>query len=114
MPAGEPDPPHNCTISNQTSSFLEVDCEQGFESNVSSASPHFVVDGLLPGSQLIISLYAANGKGKSTNLVFEVRHTFDHIYIYIDRKMKNTLSCTLERNCKWINPLSETSRLYPL
>jgi hypothetical protein len=91
VPAGEPDPPHNCTISNQTSAFLEIDCEQGFDGglpqffvmevydsssqilkyNVSSDAPHFVVDGLIPGSQLIISMYAANGKGKSSNLVFQ-------------------------------------------
>lgn len=27
--AGKPDPPYNCTITNQTSDGLEIDCNEG-------------------------------------------------------------------------------------
>lgn len=82
---GHPDPPLNCTVTNQTSESLEVDCQEGFDggqpqifhlevydlaserlrANKSSPRPAFLVDGLGPGRVLRMIVYASNSKGKS-------------------------------------------------
>ncbi|KAK4885042.1 hypothetical protein RN001_001313 [Aquatica leii] len=84
-PAGKPDALSNCTIQNQTSESLYVECVEGFDgglhqefimeiyhvqshkliSVVSSKNPVFVVGGLESGVEFDVQLYASNKKGKS-------------------------------------------------
>ncbi|XP_057652293.1 protein turtle homolog A-like isoform X2 [Diorhabda carinulata] len=84
-PAGKPDALSNCSIVNQTSDSLNVECSEGFDgglkqefimevfdtatrklvSNVSSRTPLFAVSGLESGAGFDIGLYAANKKGRS-------------------------------------------------
>ncbi|CAG0881081.1 unnamed protein product [Cyprideis torosa] len=86
QPAGIPDPPRNCNTSNITTTSLEVHCTPGFDggikqqfhlnifegnsqifhSNLTSETPDFLVDGLLPGSHVLLSLSAQNAKGQSS------------------------------------------------
>lgn len=88
---GHPDPPLNCTVTNQTSESLEVECLEGFDggqqqrfhlevrdlaterlvANKTSARPGFLVDGLGPGRVMRMVVYASNAKGKSDALVIE-------------------------------------------
>lgn len=83
--AGKPDPPFNCTILNQTTESLEVECVEGFDggqpqyfllevydeqsevlqANVSAKFPMFTVSGLDAGKILKMTVYAANSKGRS-------------------------------------------------
>ncbi|XP_063232164.1 nephrin-like [Bacillus rossius redtenbacheri] len=85
IPAGKPDPPHNCTILNQTADSLHVECADGFDgglpqefvmevydaatrglvSNVTSRAPLFVVSGLESGLGFDVTLFASNAKGRS-------------------------------------------------
>ncbi|XP_046401972.1 nephrin-like isoform X2 [Ischnura elegans] len=85
IPAGRPDPVHNCSILNQTAESLHVECTEGFDgglpqhfvmevfdtqthalvSNVTNRTPVFTVGGLESGLGFVISVYAANGKGRS-------------------------------------------------
>ncbi|XP_049813895.1 nephrin-like [Schistocerca nitens] len=85
VPAGRPDPPHNCSIVNQTADSLHVECSEGFDGglpqefvmevydaasqalvgNVSSRAPAFTVSGLQPGLGFDVALLAANSKGRS-------------------------------------------------
>ncbi|EFA06209.2 nephrin isoform X1 [Tribolium castaneum] len=89
--AGKPDPPFNCTIMNQTSESLDVECSEGFDggqpqffllevydqqtdalqANVSAKFPLFTVSGLDPGKILKMVVYAANSKGKSESVMLE-------------------------------------------
>ncbi|XP_025835204.1 synaptogenesis protein syg-2 [Agrilus planipennis] len=89
--AGKPDPPINCTIFNQTSESLQVDCIDGFDGgqpqffllevyessfnsllkNISEKFPAFNVDGLEPGKILKLRVYAANSKGSSEKIELE-------------------------------------------
>ncbi|KAG4069528.1 hypothetical protein HA402_006894, partial [Bradysia odoriphaga] len=90
--AGKPDSPYNCSLVNQTSDSLEVDCTEGFDgggqgqifimetfdqhtgvlqANVSSKYPIFNVGGLDAGKLLKILIYAANAKGKSEAVALE-------------------------------------------
>ncbi|CAH2008832.1 unnamed protein product [Acanthoscelides obtectus] len=91
IPAGKPDPPHNCTVMNMTNDSLEVSCSDGFDggqpqyfllevydsstgvlqANVSSKFPEFIVSGLDPGKSLKMTVYAANGKGRSESVMLE-------------------------------------------
>ncbi|KAG8223242.1 hypothetical protein J437_LFUL003594 [Ladona fulva] len=88
IPAGRPDPVHNCSILNQTAESLHVECTEGFDgglpqhfimevfdtqthalvSNVTSRTPVFTVGGLESGLGFVISVYAANGKGRSDSV----------------------------------------------
>ncbi|XP_066996057.2 uncharacterized protein [Anabrus simplex] len=85
IPAGKPDPLHNCTILNQTAESLHVECSEGFDgglpqefvmevydavsqnlvTNVTSRMPMFTVNGLESGLGFDISLFASNAKGRS-------------------------------------------------
>ncbi|XP_054259110.1 synaptogenesis protein syg-2-like [Macrosteles quadrilineatus] len=89
--AGHPDPPLNCTVTNQTSESLEVECLEGFDggqqqkfhlevrdvvterlvANKTSLRPSFLVDGLGPGRVMRMLLYSSNAKGKSDALIVE-------------------------------------------
>ncbi|XP_065167952.1 nephrin isoform X2 [Atheta coriaria] len=89
--AGKPDPPFNCTILNQTSESLEVECVEGFDggqpqyfllevydeqndvlhANVSAKFPLFTVSGLEAGKILRMIVYSANAKGKSEGVTLE-------------------------------------------
>lgn len=85
---GKPDSPSNCTILNQTSETLHVECLEGFDgglrqfftmevydtttrklvSNVTSRFPVFLVGGLESGVGFEIKLYAVNRKGRSDSV----------------------------------------------
>ncbi|XP_063232166.1 nephrin-like [Bacillus rossius redtenbacheri] len=88
---GRPDPPFNCTLLNQTTQSLEVDCLEGFDggqpqlflleasdaatgarrANLTASQPQFSVAGLGPGSVLRIAVYAFNAKGRSDAVQLE-------------------------------------------
>ncbi|XP_034250321.1 nephrin-like [Thrips palmi] len=83
--AGKPDTPFNCTLLNQTSSALGVECVAGFDggqpqrfelevyeaashrllANVSSDLAGFTVTGLAPGLVLRMLVFGTNSKGRS-------------------------------------------------
>ncbi|KAJ1529183.1 hypothetical protein ONE63_005989 [Megalurothrips usitatus] len=87
--AGKPDMPFNCTLLNQTSSALGVECVAGFDggqpqrfelevyegqrllANVSSDTPSFTVSGLAPGLVLRMLVFASNSKGRSESIHLE-------------------------------------------
>ena len=90
IPAGKPDPVHNCTVRNATYSTLHVACgsgfdgglQQGFVMEVRDAQTHFVVanttntrraaftvTGLRPGTGYIVSVHSFNPKGSSEEMV---------------------------------------------
>ncbi|KAF7280020.1 hypothetical protein GWI33_006454 [Rhynchophorus ferrugineus] len=84
-PAGKPDTLSNCSLSNQTTDSLYIECSEGFDgglqqefimevydtlsrklvSNVTSRIPVFTVTGLESGAAFDIGLYSANRKGRS-------------------------------------------------
>ncbi|KAG8224626.1 hypothetical protein J437_LFUL005794 [Ladona fulva] len=88
---GKPDAPFNCTILNQTTESVEVECAEGFDggqpqfflmevydlqsgllrANVSNRFPVFGVNGLEPGRGLKMAVFAANSKGKSDPVLIE-------------------------------------------
>ncbi|XP_042228072.1 uncharacterized protein LOC121870347 isoform X2 [Homarus americanus] len=83
--AGPPDPPKNCSIANQTTDTIEVECVAGFDGglpqtfymevydstsgalhrNISSPEPLFHLTDLRPGLAFLMVTYAANSKGRS-------------------------------------------------
>ncbi|XP_020707097.2 nephrin-like isoform X6 [Athalia rosae] len=91
VPAGRPDNPHNCSVLNQTTDSLHVECSEGFDGglpqeftlemdlevandvlkagslvyNYTSKTPIFSVGGLDPGSTYHVTLFASNSKGRS-------------------------------------------------
>ncbi|XP_015782667.1 hemicentin-1 isoform X2 [Tetranychus urticae] len=86
IPAGPPQPPANCFLSNQSMTSILVNCEPGddgglqqyftmevIEANsqnslinlTSKDRPTFLVDRLPPGSSIRFNIYASNIKGKS-------------------------------------------------
>ncbi|KAK7862971.1 hypothetical protein R5R35_002031 [Gryllus longicercus] len=91
IPAGRPEPPLNCSLTNQTTGSLEVECEEGFDgglpqtfqlevfdlesgllaANVSSRWPRFLVEGLRAGRVLRVHAYALNAKGRSEPFALE-------------------------------------------
>ncbi|XP_076233965.1 neural cell adhesion molecule 2 [Calliopsis andreniformis] len=92
IPAGKPESPYNCTLSNQTTESLSVECSAGFDggqpqhfllevfdqhtgrlqANVTSKeNAAFTVHGLEPGKVLNMVLYAVNAKGKSDPTLLE-------------------------------------------
>ncbi|XP_066594122.1 nephrin-like isoform X2 [Prorops nasuta] len=92
IPAGKPEAPYNCTLTNQTTESLSVECTAGFDggqpqhfllevfdqhtgvlqANVSSReNAAFTVQGLEPGKVLNMILYAVNAKGRSDPTLVE-------------------------------------------
>ncbi|TGZ37391.1 hypothetical protein DBV15_08079 [Temnothorax longispinosus] len=92
IPAGKPEAPYNCTLTNQTTESLSVECTAGFDggqpqhfllevfdqhtgvlqANVTSReNAAFTVQGLEPGKVLHMVLYAVNAKGKSEPALLE-------------------------------------------
>ncbi|XP_043219892.1 nephrin-like [Amphibalanus amphitrite] len=85
VPAGPPDPVHNCSVVNQTSESLRVVCSAGFdgglpqrfsaelydatsgrlERNLSAGRPEFEAERLPAGVELRVRLYAFNARGRS-------------------------------------------------
>lgn len=91
IPAGPPDPPTNCSVVNQTTDSLEVQCLPGFNgglqqhfllevtdiqtklllANATDKIPEFTVSGLNSGRGLKITIYAVNANGRSKSAVIE-------------------------------------------
>nr|XP_050852390.1 synaptogenesis protein syg-2-like isoform X2 [Vespula vulgaris] len=91
IPAGKPESPYNCTLTNQTTQSLSVECTAGFDggqpqhfflevfdqetgllrANETSDNPQFTVKGLEPGKVLNMILYAVNAKGRSELILLE-------------------------------------------
>ncbi|XP_049820104.1 neural cell adhesion molecule 2, partial [Aethina tumida] len=90
--AGKPYPVKNCSLSNQTSSSVEVSCLAGFDGGLpqhfvlelystnsavprynltSIAEPYFFLDNLEPDVTFRIIVFAINSKGKSHGVVLE-------------------------------------------
>lgn len=90
--AGKPFPVRNCTLSNQTSSSVEVFCLPGFDGGLpqyfllelyssssevlrynitSSTEPDFFLDNLEPDVTFRIVVFAVNAKGRSHGVVLE-------------------------------------------
>lgn len=89
--ASKPDPPYNCTILNQTSDSLEVQCFEGFDggqpqyfllevfdqqtgtlqANTTSKFAIFNVSDLDSGRILRMMAYAVNSKGRSEGVLLE-------------------------------------------
>lgn len=90
--AGKPEAPYNCTLTNQTTESLSVECTAGFDggqpqhfllevfdqhtqvlqANVTSReNAAFTVQGLEPGKVLNMILYAVNAKGRSEPTLLE-------------------------------------------
>ncbi|XP_011151736.1 synaptogenesis protein syg-2 isoform X2 [Harpegnathos saltator] len=92
IPAGKPEAPYNCTLTNQTTESLSVECTAGFDggqpqhfllevydqhtgvlqANVTSReNAAFTVQDLEPGKVLNMILYAVNAKGRSDPTLLE-------------------------------------------
>lgn len=90
--SGKPFPVKNCTLSNQTSSSVEVFCLPGFDGglpqhfllelyssnsavprfNITSyTEPYFFLDNLEPDVTFRIAVFAVNSKGRSHGVVLE-------------------------------------------
>ena len=89
--SGPPDPPRNCTITNQTRDSLQVDCDAGFSSglkqefhmevfslpdhqlviNITARSAKLLARGLPSGRSLFLRVYASNPKGRSRSTTFD-------------------------------------------
>ncbi|KAK6635958.1 hypothetical protein RUM44_001213 [Polyplax serrata] len=89
--AGHPDPPFNCTVLNQTTISLEVECIEGFDggqpqwffvevrdgqtgklqANISNKFPLFSIAHLSPGQVLGLLVTAVNNKGRSDSVFLE-------------------------------------------
>jgi hypothetical protein len=90
--AGKPFPVRNCTLSNQTSSSVEVSCQPGFDGGLpqyfllelysadsgvprynltSPDNPTFFLANLEPDVTFRIAVFAVNSKGRSVGIVLE-------------------------------------------
>ncbi|KAL6447971.1 hypothetical protein ACFW04_000191 [Cataglyphis niger] len=95
VPAGRPDTPHNCSLLNQTTDSIYVECIEGFDGglpqkftmqvdreagsgkggpttvyNHTSKMPTFSVGNLDPGSTYEVFVYSTNAKGRSETVRF--------------------------------------------
>lgn len=90
---GAPEPPHDCSVVNQTTINLTVECEAGYngslfqifhmeiydlivehlEQNLTKLDkPIFKVTGLTPGISYLMVIYSSNAKGKSESVALMV------------------------------------------
>uniref|UniRef100_A0AAR5QDA0 Nephrin n=1 Tax=Dendroctonus ponderosae TaxID=77166 RepID=A0AAR5QDA0_DENPD len=86
VPAGKPDPPQNCGLTNITHHSVVVSCQKGFDgglkqkfllvlfsgelsvANISAlSSPEFYIPNLEPAQEYYASIYSFNSKGSSKN-----------------------------------------------
>ncbi|XP_012235840.1 neural cell adhesion molecule 2-like isoform X2 [Linepithema humile] len=93
VPAGRPDTPHNCSLLNQTTDSIYVECVEGFDGglpqkftmqvdreagkggattvyNQTSKIPIFSVGNLDPGTTYEVTIYSTNSKGRSETVHF--------------------------------------------
>ncbi|XP_054707815.1 neural cell adhesion molecule 1-B-like [Uloborus diversus] len=89
VPAGPPDPPHDCIVSNQSMTFLSVECSPGWHGSLSTVfhleiydsvieqlvqnltaadRPSFRVGSLSPDTSYVLVIYASNYKGRSESV----------------------------------------------
>ncbi|XP_042900011.1 synaptogenesis protein syg-2 isoform X2 [Parasteatoda tepidariorum] len=89
IPAGAPESPRECSVTNQSSQSLSVECEPGYDGGLTQTfhlelynsvvehlaanltmmdTPAFKVSGLPSGTAFVLVLYASNGKGKSNSV----------------------------------------------
>ncbi|XP_063991907.1 synaptogenesis protein syg-2-like isoform X3 [Diachasmimorpha longicaudata] len=92
IPAGKPEAPYNCTLTNQTTESLSIECSAGFDggqpqnfllevydqytgilqANVTSRdNAAFTVQDLEPGKVLTMKMYAYNSRGRSESTKLE-------------------------------------------
>ncbi|RZF43924.1 hypothetical protein LSTR_LSTR015732, partial [Laodelphax striatellus] len=103
--AGRPFPLLNCSVTNQTSDSLHVDCAESFDGGlpqsfvmellqlpelvsrfnvtVAHGPPSFALYGIQPGVSYRVSLYAVNAKGRSDPITLETI-TFKGVAKYTD------------------------------
>ncbi|XP_020281650.1 nephrin-like [Pseudomyrmex gracilis] len=94
VPAGRPDTPHNCSLLNQTTDSIYVECIEGFDGgmpqkftmqvnrepgsgkagatvyNQTNKVPIFSVSNLDPGTTYEVFIYSTNAKGRSETVRF--------------------------------------------
>ena len=117
--SGPPDPPRNCTITNQTYDSLQVDCQEGFSSglnqefhmevwtemqllvNITARSPRLLARGLPPGQVLFLRVYSSNSKGRSRSVRVEgyTLRKADHHIPGEERSMQNIKSWPIFWDC---------------
>ncbi|XP_054716503.1 nephrin-like [Uloborus diversus] len=89
IPAGAPESPRDCAVTNQSAHSLVVECEPGYDGGLvqtfhlelynsvvehlvanltTDDGPSFKVHGLPPNTAFVLVLYASNGKGKSNSV----------------------------------------------
>ncbi|KAG8182360.1 hypothetical protein JTE90_010125 [Oedothorax gibbosus] len=89
IPAGAPESPKECSVTNQSSHSLSVECDPGYDGGLPQTfhlelynsvvehlaanltktdTPAFKVHTLPPGTAFVLVLYASNGKGKSNSV----------------------------------------------
>ncbi|GFT06899.1 uncharacterized protein NPIL_537671 [Nephila pilipes] len=89
IPAGPPEPTHECIVINRTSHSLAVDCKAGYNGSLSplyhmeiynsvdeymadnvtnGVRPSFDVSGLSPSTSYVLVIYASNSKGRSKSV----------------------------------------------
>ena len=89
--AALPDPPKNCTLTNQTQESLQVDYREGFGSglkqefhlevfthpdhqllvNITARGPRLLARGLPADSGLFLRMYASTAKGRSKSVTMK-------------------------------------------
>ncbi|XP_042888534.1 nephrin-like [Penaeus japonicus] len=99
VPAGKPDPPANCTVTNQTSTSFSVACQAGFDGglrqlfvlrvarpgtqghNHTAGQPVFQVSQLQPDTTYRLQIWAVNDKGASPFVHYAgLHHTPAHTH----------------------------------
>ena len=110
--AGPPEPPVNCSVVNQTTESLMVECLPGFDGGLDQlfhmevadlqtgqliantsggkAAPEFEVSGLNSGRGMKITIFAVNADGRSDSAVLE-GFTLKVAELQLGRMQKNTL-----------------------
>lgn len=99
--AGVPDPPHNCSITNRSQSWVHVSCNVGFDgglpqqftaevwrlgvagsgvvsNSTSRSGPQFTLTSLEPGVAYSVLVYSSNAKGRSGQSVTLETSTLGH------------------------------------